>query len=307
MSSSEDSRPSYVIGEAKLFAPPLAGALYLVATPIGNLGDVTVRALETLAAADVVYCEDTRITSRLLARYRIAKSLKPYHDHNAAKVRPAILRLLEERKSVALVSDAGMPLVSDPGFRLVESALAAGAAIEVVPGPSAPLAALIRSGLPTDRFLFLGFAPNRSSERRKLFEEVKTVQATLILFDSPHRVAASLADVAASLPDRSVVVARELTKIHEEVLRGSPGEIAEAVASRGGLKGEVTLLIAPPSGEPRPVTEEAIRRALLLALRTMPPARAAATVARSLGVPRRDVYARVLAEKKGSGGDDGDA
>ena len=296
MTAAQNDVPCYRIADAKFEAPPLTPGLYLVATPIGNLRDVTIRALETLAAADLVLCEDTRITARLLERYAIAKRLKPYHDHNAAKVRPLILRDLEVGRSVALVSDAGSPLVSDPGFKLVEAAIAGGHRVETVPGPSASLAALSLSGLPTDRFLFAGFLPTRQAERRRLLEELKPVRATLIFFESPGRAAGALAEMGEVFGDRQVALARELTKIHEEVLRGTPGEVERIVRGRTTLKGEVTLVVGPPLA-PVAASDDDIRRALDAAMRTMSASQAAAHVAGELGVARRHVYGLAIGRK----------
>ena len=297
MSAAPNDAPVYRIADATFAAPPLAPGLYLVATPIGNLRDVTIRALETLAAADLVLCEDTRVTARLLERYAIANRLKPYHDHNAAKVRPGILRDLEAGRSVALVSDAGSPLVSDPGFKLVETAIAAGHRIEALPGPSASLAALSLSGLPSDRFLFAGFLPPKAGDRLRLLAELKPVHATLIFFESPGRLAATLAAIADVLGNRPVAVARELTKIHEEVVRGPAAAVERIVRERMTLKGEVTLIVAPPPSESDAASDDDIHRALGEAMRTMSASAAAAHVADELGVARRRVYGLAVARK----------
>ena len=294
----------YTIGGFQFEARSLPPGLYLVATPIGNLRDVTLRALETLASADLICCEDTRITSRLLKRYGIAKSLKPYHDHNAAKVRPALLERLRGGASIALVSDAGTPLISDPGYKLVVGAIDDGHRIEVVPGASAPIMAVALSGIPADRFLFAGFLPAKSAEKRRALEEVRSIPAALVLFEAPGRVTDTLEAVRTVLGDRRIVIARELTKLHEEVMRGSADELLERIASRQALKGEITLVVAPPAEQAAdPVEiEEALRMALLVA----PPARAAADVAKRFGVPKKDLYALALRTKAGAGenGDD---
>ncbi len=265
-----------------------------MATPIGNLRDITLRALDTLRDADVIACEDTRVTRKLLAAHGIASPLTAYHEHNAPRARPALIKRLESGQIVALVSDAGMPLISDPGYRLVRAALAAGIAVTVLPGASAPLAALVLSGLPTDRFHFAGYLPAKRAARRSVLAELAGIDATLVLLDSPHRLAASLADMAAVLGDRQAAVARELTKRHEEVLRGRLGELADRVAATGPPKGEVVLVIAPPEALPEAPTER-IDAALVRALQSLSVRDAAATVAAALGAPRRIVYERALA------------
>ena len=292
----------YTIGGSQFEARSLPPGLYLIATPIGNLRDVTLRALETLASADLIFCEDTRITSRLLNHYGIAKPLKPYHDHNAAKVRPALLERLSGGASIALVSDAGTPLISDPGYKLVVDALAQGHRIEVVPGASAPVMAVALSGLPADRFLFAGFLPARSSERRRALEELRSVPAALVFFEAPGRVPETLEAIRTVLGHRRIAIARELTKIHEEVMRGSADELLEEIASRNALKGEITLVVAPPASEPADPGE--VEKALRLALADAPPAKAAAQVAKRFGVPKKDLYALALRTKNRSGGRD---
>jgi 16S rRNA (cytidine1402-2'-O)-methyltransferase len=273
---------------ARLLASPLAPGLHLVATPIGHLGDITLRALAVLARADLVYCEDTRHSRTLLAHYGIGTPTRPYHEHNAEAERPRVLAALAAGRRVALISDAGTPLVSDPGFKLVRACLAEGYRVESVPGPSAVLAALSSSGLPTDAFLFAGFLPPRSAARRARIAELAAVPATLILFEAPSRVAASLADLAARLgADRPGALARELTKLHEEVRRGSLGELA-AAAAENAPKGEVVLLVGPP---PRTeASDEAILDRLSAALATLSLRDAAQAVAEAMGVSRSRVY-----------------
>lgn len=292
----------YTIGGFQFEARSLSPGLYLIATPIGNLRDVTLRALETLASADLIFCEDTRITSRLLNHYGIAKPLKPYHDHNAAKVRPALLARLSGGAAIALVSDAGTPLISDPGYKLVVEALARGHRIEVVPGASASVMAVTLSGLPADRFLFAGFLPARSSERRRALEELRSVPAALVFFEAPGRVAETLEAIRTALGDRRVAIARELTKFHEEVMRGSADELLEQIASRNSLKGEITIVVAPPA--PQPADPIEVEKALRLALANAAPARAAAQVARRFGLPRKDLYALAMRTKGRAGGSD---
>src|SRR5262249_28810132 len=220
----------YVLNGRSTAAPPLPTGLYLVATPIGNLRDVTVRALEVLAAADLIACEDTRVTRKLLDGYGITTPLSSYHEHNAAQARPRLLARLGEGAAIALVSDAGTPLVSDPGYKLVREARAAGASVTAVPGASAVLAALTLSGLPSDRFFFEGFLPAKETARRARIGELKRIPATLVLFETGARIAASLADLAAGFGPREAVVCRELTKLHEEVRRGNLTTLAREAA-----------------------------------------------------------------------------
>ncbi len=196
----ENSLPTYIIGAHRFDAEPLAPGLHVVATPIGNLGDVTIRALSTLAAAETVLCEDTRTSGKLMERFSIRTKLSPYHEHNAQKVRPQILERLSQGAAIALISDAGMPLVSDPGYRLVKEAVEQGIPVTACPGPSAVLTGLALSGLPTDRFLFAGFVPQKQGERKRLFEEFAKLKATLIFFESPHRIVETLHDIGAALP-----------------------------------------------------------------------------------------------------------
>jgi 16S rRNA (cytidine1402-2'-O)-methyltransferase len=292
----------FLLGSSRFSAAPLDPGLYLVATPIGHLKDITLRALETLAAADVVFCEDTRVTAKLMARYGLRNELKPYHDHNAAKVRPVILARIADGESVALTSDAGTPLVSDPGFRLVSEALAENLKVEIIPGVSAPVAALALSALPADRFLFGGFLPGKEGERRRRLEELKAVPATLIFFDTARRVVDTLAAVEAVLGPRRVAIARELTKLHQEVLRGLPGELSAVIAARGGLKGEITLVVAPPASSSAPACNAEIERALAEAMRSLPMGKAAADVSRRFGRSRRAVYDLALRLRDGRTG-----
>jgi 16S rRNA (cytidine1402-2'-O)-methyltransferase len=292
----------YTIGGSQYEARSLSPGLYLVATPIGNLRDVTLRALETLASADLICCEDTRITLRLLKHYGIAKPLKPYHDHNAAKVRPVLLERLSAGASIALVSDAGTPLISDPGYKLVMEAIAEGHRIEVVPGASAPIVAIALSGIPPDRFLFAGFLPPKSSEKRRALEELRSVPAPLIFFEAPGRIAGTLEAIRTVLGDRRIALARELTKLHEEVMRGSADELLTHIESRGGLKGEITLVVSPPAEQAADPNE--VEDALLIALARASPARAAAEVAKRFGVPKKDLYALAMRHKDRAGGAD---
>jgi len=278
-------------------AAPLAPGLYLVATPIGNARDITLRALDVLAAADVLAAEDTRTARRLLEIHgvrRDLRSLVAYHDHNGAQARPRLLAALDQGRSVALVSDAGTPLVADPGFRLAAEARAAGHAVTAVPGPSALLAALAVAGLPTDRFLFAGFLPSKRAARRRALAELAAVPATLVFYESPRRVAACLADMAEVLgAAREAAVCRELTKRFEEARRGGLGALAAAVAGEPEPRGEVVLLAGPPVAAPPTAGE--LDAALAAALEGQTVRDAAAQVAAALGLPRREVYARALA------------
>jgi 16S rRNA (cytidine1402-2'-O)-methyltransferase len=276
----------------------LAPGLHLVATPIGNVGDLAPRALNALRAADLVLCEDTRVTGKLLQLCDARRPLTPYHEHNAARMRPKILARLSAGASVALVSDAGTPLVSDPGYKLVREAIAAGIEVLALPGPSAALAALTVSGLPTDRFLVAGFLPPRAGARKQAIAELGAVRATLVLFEAARRVPDSLAELATTLGPREAAVARELTKRFEEVRRGTLAELALHYAAAGPPRGEVVLVIGPPAHTASALGAEDLDAALEKALATMAPAAAAASVAAATGVARREVYRRALALKE---------
>jgi 16S rRNA (cytidine1402-2'-O)-methyltransferase len=272
---------------------PIAPGLHVVATPIGNLADVTLRALTTLSAADLVLCEDTRITRRLFDRYDIKTPLLAYHDHNAAAVRPRVLARLDEGARIALVSDAGTPLVSDPGYKLVEAALDAGHRVFPIPGPSAALAALVAAGLPTDRFFFEGFLPAKGGQRRTRIAELTTIPATLVLYESGPRLAASLADLSQGLGVRHASVCRELTKTFEEVRRGTLAALAEHYQAAGAPKGEIVVVIAPPAVAVTSAHELDAKLADALARGSVKDA--VAEVASETGLARREVYARALA------------
>jgi 16S rRNA (cytidine1402-2'-O)-methyltransferase len=273
---------------------PLAPGLYLVATPIGNLRDITLRALDVLAAADLILCEDTRVTGKLLATYGISNRLERYDEHAAERVRPKAMAALAAGGRLALASDAGTPLVSDPGYRLVREAAAAGVDVFPIPGPSATLAGLTVAGLPTDRFLFAGFPPPKSAGRRALFQELAPIRATLVFFEGGSRLAASLADMAAVFGPREAAVARELTKLHETVVRGTLDVLA-ADPRFGAPKGELVVLVG--AGADRVATAEDADVALAEALTRVGPADAASEVAKALGLRRKDLYARALAIK----------
>jgi 16S rRNA (cytidine1402-2'-O)-methyltransferase len=272
-----------------------APGLYIVATPIGNARDITLRALEVLKACDVIAAEDTRVTAKLLAIHGISKPLTAYNDHNAARERPRLLRRLREGLRVALVSDAGTPLVSDPGYKLVREAVVEGLPVYPIPGASALLAAVAIAGLPTDRFLFAGFLPAKSGARRQALKELSGVDATLIFYESPNRLSESLADLCAVLGNRQAVVGRELTKFHEEIRRGDLGGLASEYTALPPPKGEVTLVIAPPvSATPDFSKAEAL---LAKMLPHMTVSDIADVVSDALDLPRRGVYERALAMK----------
>jgi 16S rRNA (cytidine1402-2'-O)-methyltransferase len=275
-------------------AEPIAPGLHVVATPIGNLRDITLRALATLAAADAVVAEDTRVTRGLLAHYGVSTPLIAYHEHNAEVVRPHLLARLAGGAALALVSDAGTPLVSDPGFRLVSETLAAGVAVTSVPGPSAVLAALVVAGLPTDRFYFEGFLPPKSAARRARVNELAAIPSTLVFFESPRRLAEMLADLAVELGPRQGVVARELTKLYETTRRGPLDQLAAEFAGESPPKGEIVVLVGPPL-EAAPVDDDEIDKRLQTALEALSVKDAAAAVSAETGAPRRRVYARALA------------
>lgn len=277
----------------------LAPGLHVVATPIGHLGDVTLRALATLAAADLVLCEDTRVTRKLLDRYGLAPHLLAYHDHNAAEVRPRILRRLAENAAVVLVSDAGTPLVSDPGYKLVAEAIAAGHRVYPVPGASALLAALVAAGLPTDRFWFEGFLPAKAGQRRARIAGLAAIPTTLILYETGPRLADSLGDLAAALGPRPAAVCRELTKAYEEVRRGALPDLAAHYAKAGAPKGEIVLVIGGADEAERSLSSDELDALLKQALARGSLKDAVAEVTDETGLKRREVYARALALTEG--------
>ena len=277
---------------AGLLAQALPAGLHLVATPIGNLGDISLRALATLAGADLLYCEDTRHSRTLLAHFGISRPLRAYHEHNAERERPRILAELALGRSVALISDAGTPLISDPGYKLVRAALAQSIRVSSLPGASAVLAALTSCGLATDTFLFIGFLPVKPAARRTRLAELARTPATLIAFEAPARLAASLSDLAAVLPDRPVAVARELTKLHEEVRSGAAAELAQW-AAQSAPRGEMVIVIAPPAAADA-VTDAAITEHLTGLLANMSVRDAAKAAAATLGVSKARAYELAL-------------
>jgi len=279
----------------RAFAQTQEAGLYLVATPIGNLGDISLRALAVLARADVIYAEDKRHSATLLNHFAIKAPLRSYHEHNAEKERPNILAALETGERVALISDAGTPLISDPGYKLVRSVLAEGHAVISIPGASAPLTALTSAGLPTDTFLFAGFLPARKEARRGRIAELAQTPATLIFFEAPTRLAESLDDLSAVLGQRPAAVARELTKINEEFVRGELAELATHYRGRT-VKGEIVILVGPPA--PVEITDEDIKSRLAEALVELSLRDAARLIAEDLGVAKTRVYDLGLAIKR---------
>jgi 16S rRNA (cytidine1402-2'-O)-methyltransferase len=275
-----------------LTAPKAAPGLHLVATPIGNLGDITLRALETLAGVDIIACEDTRITRRLTERYAISAQLKPYHEHNAALARPKILERLAQGASIALVSDAGTPLISDPGFKLVREVCAVGFPVIALPGPSSVLTALLVAALPTDRFFFEGFLPPKATARRARLTELSRIDATLVMFESGNRVQDTLADLAGIMGTRDAAICRELTKMHEEIRRAPVSELAKA-ADRLETRGEFVLVIGPPEGA-HMMAEDALDDLLRSSLERDSVKDAVAHAVELSGRPRREIYARAL-------------
>jgi 16S rRNA (cytidine1402-2'-O)-methyltransferase len=281
--------------ELEIHHGELAAGLHILATPIGHARDISLRALEVLRGCDVIAAEDTRVTAKLLAIHGISRPLVPYNDHNAAGMRPRILARLAKGERIALVSDAGTPLVSDPGYKLVREVLAAGLAVHAVPGPSAVLTALTLSGLPSDRFLFAGFLSSRAGERASALAEVASAPASLIFFESAQRLGESLAAMAQVLGDRPAAVARELTKRHEEVRRGSLSELAAHYAMAGAPRGEVTIVVGPPlkSGPDWRRVDAALAQALAF----MPVKAAAEMIAGLTGASKKQVYERALKMK----------
>ena len=269
----------------------LLPGLYIVATPIGNLGDLSARAADVLARADVIAVEDSRVTAGLLRHIGVKRPMTPYHDHNAEGVRPGLVARMAT-DAVALVSDAGTPLISDPGYKLVRDARAAGHAVVTIPGPCAAVAALTLAGLPTDRFLFCGFLPSKAQARAEAIAEVASVRATLVLYESGPRLSACLAALTDGLGDRDAAVCRELTKRFEEAVTGTLSTLAARYAD-APPKGEIVVVVAPPGDAP-PATAEDAEAALAEALTRLSVAQAASEVAKRLGVDRKALYARAL-------------
>ncbi len=280
-------------------AKPLAVGLYLVSTPIGNLADMSLRALGVLARADLIFCEDTRHSRKLLSHYGISGELHAYHEHNAAKERPRIIERIRTGQSVALISDAGTPLISDPGHKLVREAREAGFEVHAIPGASAVLAALTSSGLPTDRFFFEGFLPPKTVARRKRLEELTDIPATLVFYEAPQRLAAMLVDVSEVLGERQGAVAKELTKLHEGFSRGTLAELAAGSVEALGVRGEFVVLAWP--APPSEVSDEDIQARLEVVLKDASFRDGVQDVSHMLGVPRKRVYQLALALKDNTG------
>jgi 16S rRNA (cytidine1402-2'-O)-methyltransferase len=303
MAKESKSARRYAPGGAPIEAAKPPGGLYLVATPIGNLADVSLRALEILAGCDVIACEDTRVSRKLTERYGIATPLTPYQEHNAAEARPKLLARLARGEAVALVSDAGTPLISDPGYKLVRAAQEGGHAVTAIPGASSVLAALSVAGLPTDRFFFEGFLPAKQAARQKRIGALANIPATLVLFESGPRLADALTDLAAGLGQRAAAICRELTKLHEEVRRGDLATLARAYAGGGETRGEIVIVVAPP--EEAETQSADVDDMLRQALARVSLKDAVGEVALASGRPRRDVYRRALELTKDA--DDGPA
>ena len=286
------ARRTFIVAGHVIPAPKPPSGLYLVATPIGNLGDITLRALETLAGVDAIACEDTRITRRLTERYGISAQLHQYHEHNAEQARPKILQRLAEGASIALVSDAGTPLISDPGFKLVREVCASGHDVIALPGPSSVLAALAVAALPTDRFYFEGFLPSKQNARRTRLAELARIDATLVMFDSGNRIADTLRDLALVMADRDASICRELTKLHEEISRGVIADLARD-ADSFETRGEFVVVIAPPAADAIMATSD-LDHVLRSAMKESSVKDAVAQAVELSGRPRREVYARAL-------------
>jgi len=285
---------SYTAFGLKAEAEPISPGLHVVATPIGNLRDISFRALATLAAADAVIAEDTRVTKVLLAHYGISTPLLAYHEHNAAVMRPHIIARLKEGAALALVSDAGTPLVSDPGFKLVADAVTENLPVTSVPGASAVLAALVVAGLPTDRFFFEGFLPSRSGQRRARIAELANIPGTLVFFESARRIDETLEDLLVVLGPRQAAIARELTKHFEQIRRGTLPELITGLTEEGAPRGEIVLLVGPPDATSKEVSEADLDTRLLKALEVHSVKDAASVVSADTGQPRRQVYARAI-------------
>jgi 16S rRNA (cytidine1402-2'-O)-methyltransferase len=300
----EPASHSFTVGGHVLTAPKATAGLHLVATPIGNLGDITLRALETLAGVDLIACEDTRITRRLTERFGITAELTPYHEHNAATARPKLLAHLADGAAIALVSDAGTPLISDPGYKLVREACAAGYVVNALPGPSSVLTALAVAALPTDRFFFEGFLPSKEAARRARLAELARIDATLVMFESGNRVQDTLRDLAEVMGAREAAICRELTKLHEEVLRASAADLA-ARAGELETRGEFVLVVGPPARDAQVVTAEALDDLLREQLIHHSVKDAVAHAVELSGRARREVYARALELSRQVKGDDG--
>lgn len=284
-----EQEPNQVAGNSQT----LPGGLYLVATPIGNLADITLRALDVLKKAHIIACEDTRVTGKLLSHYGITTPTISYHEHNAEKVRPKIMEWLSAGRAVALVSDAGTPLISDPGYKLVYEARGLEIAVYPIPGASSVMAALCASGLPTDRFLFAGFLPAKAGARQKALAGLAQADASIVLFESTRRLPEALAEMAQAMPGRQAVVARELTKLYEEFRRDTLEALAAHYAEAGAPRGEVVVVISPPQ-EQQAVYDKTVEAMLRNALKSYSVKEAATAIAAETGLPRQELYGHAL-------------
>ncbi|MBV38870.1 MAG: 16S rRNA (cytidine(1402)-2'-O)-methyltransferase [Rhodospirillaceae bacterium] len=297
--SGDGTQSSVRAARGKAVPATFSPGLYVVATPIGNARDITLRALDLLASADIIACEDTRVTRKLLLIHGIETPTLAYHDHNAARMRPRLMERLNKGEIVALVSDAGTPLISDPGYRLVNEVRAADIAVTALPGASAPMAALASAGLPTNKFLFAGFLPGKSLARRRALAELAAVPATLVFFEAAPRLAASLVDMGLELGPRAAAVLRELTKKFEEARHGALSELAAHYQAAGPPKGEIVVLVAPPGDQAESLEPAEIDAMLQAALGQGSVKDAAKALAERTGLPRRDLYNRALKLRDG--------
>jgi len=288
---------TYHIGAHAFPAASLAPALYIVPTPIGNLGDITLRALQVLSGVDIIACEDTRVTVKLLERYAIKNPLRAYHDHNATEAGKSLMYEIASGKSVALVSDAGTPLLSDPGFPLVRDCIEANIKVEALPGASALLPALLLSGQPTDRFSFLGFLPQKKTERLIFLSDIAERAETVAVYESPYRVLDTLEDMVTVLGDRPISVSREVSKLHEESLHGTSSMVRASLQAKTVIKGEFVIIIGAHPIAAEEFTDDDIATAITQALQDHPSGKDASLVSKKLGISRDDIYARILAIK----------
>jgi 16S rRNA (cytidine1402-2'-O)-methyltransferase len=298
LASGEARARRFTVAGQTVAVEPLAPGLYPVATPIGNLRDISLRALETLAGADLIACEDTRVSRKLLDHYGISTPMTPYHEHNAAQARPRLLGRIADGAAVALISDAGTPLISDPGYKLVRAAREAGHAVTPIPGASAPLTALVAAGLPTDRFFFEGFLPPKRAARQSRIAALAGIPATLLLFETGARLAEALADLAAGLGPRPASICRELTKLHEEFRPGDLATLADAYAAAPAPRGEIVIAIAPPDPDAQQIDDLGVDALLVAALARTSVKDAVSEVTAATGRARRVVYQRALALTK---------
>ncbi len=284
----------YMLNGQEISSAKAISGLHLVATPVGNLADITLRALSVLAGCDCIYCEDTRISRRLLQHFSISTPLKTYHDHNGAKIRPEIIEAVKAGKAVALISDAGTPLISDPGYKLVAELRQLDLPVHMAPGVSAPIIALALSGLPGDRFQFCGFLPHKNAARNQALQMACNYPGTSIFFESAKRIMASLKALENIDSECEVAIGRELTKKFEEIISGNPSQLVSQLSQRQSIKGEITLVIRPAGKETKAVDEAMIDAALGEALQSKSAAKAALSVANEFGLKKRDLYAKAV-------------